>query len=295
MNFVEHIVESESSVKNISEYILENIFYFPSKKSIVKSIKNGNILLDGMLCRRDANIIEGQTISYKVDVRTKPKVFELKLDVLYEDEFVAVVEKLPGYPVNGNRYKTIENAMLFNLSESKELDALEWPMPVHRLDLATGGLLLVAKTRSSQVELGWQFQNKIIKKKYVALVSGLVLKGGTVDIPLDGKTAFTRYEVVQNCNSLQNEFITMLELFPETGRYHQLRQHLSEIGFPIVGDKEYGVDGNILSGKGLFLWAVELSFVHPESGDFIEIGIMPPDKFENLMLREEKRWKKYNN
>lgn len=294
MESVEHIVKNGILNINIIDYILNNISYFPSKKSVVNALKKKEIKLDGKECRRDSSVQSFQKITYNTNKRTQPKIFKLQLNVVYEDEHLAVVEKLPGYPVNGNKYKTIENSLLFNLKSSTEEDALEWPMPVHRLDLPTGGLLLIAKTKEVQVKLGWQFQQKIIKKKYIALVSGLLEKDGLIDIPLNDRVAITEYKINKKCFSLKNENITMIELSPQTGRYHQLRRHLSMLGHPIIGDKEYSEEGNVLVGKGLFLWAVELYFRHPKTEKVIDLKISPPDKFENFMEREERRWKKYN-
>ena len=87
--------------------------------------------------------------------------------------------------------------------------------------------------------------------------------------------------------------MSLVDLFPETGRKHQLRIHLSQQGFPIVGDKKYSKNHPLLKGKGLFLSAVELDFNHPVNGNRINVKIDQPEKFDALLAREENRWKKY--
>jgi len=109
----------------------------------------------------------------------------------------------------------------------------------------------------------------------------------------DGE-AISDYEVISTYNSLKSNIISHIKLFPKTGRTHQLRIHLSKNKTPILGDKQYGIEGLILKDKGLFLSAVELNFVHPFTNKEMNIQISHPDKFDTYIAREKRRWKKYN-
>lgn len=108
--------------------------------------------------------------------------------------------------------------------------------------------------------------------------------------PIEGKPSETVYRCLSRARSLTWDWLSLLELHPKTGRRHQLRIHLSQAGFPIVGDKLYGQPGKILRGKGLFLAATGLVFNHPVTGEILEFALPIPLKFEGLMKREQRRW-----
>lgn len=236
----------------------------------------------------------GQVIDLLATPQSQPKLFELHLEVLYEDNFMAAIHKPAGFSVSGNTYKTIYNALPFNLQKSTEPDALPWPTPVHRLDNQTSGILLIAKTKTAQIALGNQFKNHTIQKKYCAVVIGKVLRNGKINSPIEDKTAETDFEVVNVVNSLRYEYLSLLNVFPKTGRTHQIRIHLSNIGHPVFGDKLYVEEKLLHRGKGLFLCACEISFLHPKSSEEMAIKIATPHKFESLLLREQRRWLNYN-
>lgn len=222
----------------------------------------------------------------------QPKSFPLSLEVIYEDDDLAIINKPAGIVVSGNQYRTIENALADNLAPSPLPDALKWPKPTHRLDQATSGLLLIAKTVLARVHLGQQFEEKTIHKQYRAICIGQLPTEGQMDYPIDQKAAFTRFNLVTHTPSIKNEYLSLVDLFPLTGRTHQLRIHLSELGFPILGDKMYGKTDLILKGKGLFLAAVALQFTHPRSGQPLQISIPEPPKFKALLTREQQMWEK---
>ena len=236
----------------------------------------------------------GQVIDLLETPQSQPKIFELELEVLFEDHFMAAIHKPAGFSVSGNAYKTIYNSLPYNLKKSSEPDALPWPTPVHRLDNQTSGILLIAKTKTAQIALGNQLENHTIQKKYCAVVIGKVLSKGKIKTPIEDKTAQTDFEVVTVVNSLRFEHLSLLNVFPKTGRTHQIRIHLSSIGHPIFGDKLYVEEKMLHKGKGLFLCACEISFLHPKTSEEINLKIAPPYKFESLFLREQRRWQAHN-
>ncbi len=266
---------------------------FPSKNGVKKAFKKELILLNGKIALSGEWLSEGDKIEVKAQDFGAFKIFPLKFEVLFEDEFMAVIYKPAGFPVSGNYYKTIQNALPYNLSISKEEDALMLPRPVHRLDKLTSGLLLVAKTRSAQIHLGRQFEAQQISKTYVALVKGSLEGAGKVDISIDHQHAITFYKSLRLEKSLSYSDVSMVELQPKTGRTHQLRIHMAHIGHPIVGDAVHDSE-KVLKGKGLFLTACKVSFIHPISQLNQTFEISLPSKFDAFLKREKRRWNKFH-
>ncbi len=179
-----------------------------------------------------------------------------------------------------------------NIKPSQAANSLDWPLPVHRLDSATSGLLLIAKTIDVRVALGNAFESKEIKKTYRALVMGETPEAGRLDFPIEEQEAVSHYRLIRSVSSLQNSKLSLLELFPQTGRTHQLRIHTAMAGFPILGDSLYAGE-KTLRHKGLFLCAVSLQFRHPISGEPLHISIEEPKKFGRRMEIEQRMWEKY--
>ncbi len=289
-----HVVPAGAPRVRFREYACEVFAVFPSRKGVVKAIKRGEFTIDGTLAGTGTWVLPGQVIEHVDPEGSAPKPFALRLRVVFEDEHVAVVVKPAGMVVNGSRFKTIENALPFNLAASSEYDALRRPLPVHRLDSPTCGLLLAAKTARAMVGLGRQFEERSVEKRYRAVVIGRLDGEGLIDAPVDGREAVTMYRAVRHASSLRSGSLTLLDLWPQTGRTHQLRRHLALAGFPILGDAAYGPEGLILRGKGLFLAAVEVSFAHPLTGARLGFAMDDPPKFAGLLEREERRFMKYN-
>lgn len=289
-----HTVPPNTPPARLSDYARGLFPTLPSRKSVKKAIKRGEVWIDGQPGTTGQWVQPGQQIQLVDLEQTPPKTYELALEVIYEDEHLAAINKPAGLPSSGNRFRTAQNALLHNLSLSPAEDALPWPVPVHRLDAPTSGLLLVAKTRSARIELGRQFEEKEIRKTYRAVVIGQTPENGILDTPVDDKPALTRYERRQHVRSLKNDWLSLLDLYPQTGRTHQVRIHLSRAGFPILGDKLYGKEGWILKHKGLFLAAVELTFTHPATGEEMTLSIDMPRKFGTFLAREARRWDRYH-
>lgn len=288
-----HIVPDGVSDVRFSDYAIgpfkESI---PSRKGIKKAIKRGEFLVDGKPADTGTWVRPGQKIELLFGEEPVRKEFRLKLEVPFEDDHLAVIRKPAGFPVSGNRFRTIANALPFNLMESREDDRLIAPRPVHRLDRQTSGLLIAAKTHRAQGHLGKLFEEKQVRKRYRAIIIGRLEDAGRIESEIEGKVAITRYQPVAHTRSLHNEWLTRVDLFPETGRTHQLRIHMSGLGHSILGDPLHGKEGFVLRGRGLFLCAVELGFPHPVSGESLHLEIDDPAKFDQTVGWEERRWER---
>jgi RluA family pseudouridine synthase len=289
-----HIVPDIIPRERFLDYSVKVIKTLSSRNSIKKAIKNGELLLDGEMVAGGTWLQPGQKIELLETKNKPPKAFELALEIVFEDESLAIINKPAGISVSGNKYKTIQNALLANLEKSKETNTLKWPRPVHRLDYATSGLLMVAKTASALACLGRQFEERKIKKTYRAIVLGKLNDEGIVREQIDGKEALTKYKVVSKVRSLYTDWVSLVEVYPETGRTHQIRIHMAHIGHPVLGDGKYGKEMKLLKGKGLFLAAVGLMLNHPVTNKPTSFSIGMPEKFSKRLQTEQRRWEKHH-
>ena len=258
-----------------------------------KAANKGLIRVNGEEKESSHLVCTGERITVFQALASPHKVFPVAIDVVFEDEQMAVVAKPSGILTNGNRFRTLENALTHNLAPSDALDALPWPRPVHRLDRATQGLVVIAKTQSGEVNLNRQFQERRVEKTYRALVAGRLDGEGVLRSPIDGRSAETRWTSVEVTRSLRTGWMTTMLLFPRTGRTHQLRRHMALLGHPISGDVLYGVPGKIFRGKGLFLAAEAIALAHPESGETMAFRLPEPGKFASHRERQRRRWQKF--
>lgn len=285
-----HIIEQVKTEFRFSSYCEQYISVIPSKKGVKKAISKGELRLNGEKVEGGRWLKEGDVITLVDLERTPPKEYHLKLDIVFEDEHLAVIFKPAGISVSGNQFKTIQNALLYNILPSKEIDALDWPLPVHRLDNQTSGLLLIAKTKLARIKLGQAFEEKTIYKKYQAVVIGKSNHSGEINSDVDDKSSQSFYNLLDVVPSLKNDFLSLIELEPKTGRTHQLRIHCASIGHPILGDKLYGNEGMILKNKGLFLCATTISFKHPFTQKELTFSVPTPHKFLKRMENEKRRF-----
>ena len=215
---------------------------------------------------------------------------DIPLDISFEDEDVAVVNKPAGmvvHPGAGNYQGTLVNSLLFHCSSLSSVNP-QRPGIVHRLDKDTSGLIVVAKNNLSHHHLSRQFAEHSILRQYVALVKGKVeFNEDVIELPIGRhprqrekmsvnffskhRYAKTRYRVIK-----RKPQISLLELTPFTGRTHQLRVHMSFIGHPILGDKKYGRNTNF---RRLALHAYRLGFIHPRLEKFVELKTAIPVEF----------------
>jgi len=289
-----HIVPENEDQVRFNDYAFGVIDSISSKSGIKKAIKRGLLIIDGEKAETGRWIKPGQKIELLKIEEAIPKPYKMDLQIVYEDEHIILINKPSGLVTSGNQFKTAVNVVCYHAKPSDLSDKLPWPKPVHRLDSATSGLLLFAKSSKALIFLNHQFENKAVKKRYRAIVNGKIDSDGLIDQHIEEKEALTKYRRISFVQSLQNQWLSLIDLFPETGRTHQLRIHLSETGHPIVGDKIYGKKGDILKHKGLFLCATQLEFIHPATDQIIVFEIEEPLKFKSLLNREKQRWEKYN-
>jgi len=281
-----HIAISLEHPVRFQEYAVGIFKTIPTKSGIKKAIKKQLIFVNGNLASTALFINSGETIElYSVESETNFKRLELSLEVLFEDDFLAIIYKPAGILVSGNKFVTIANALTQNLQKSNQQDAVK-PQPIHRLDYPTSGVLLIGKTSSSITALSQLFEKKEIQKTYHAICIGKMNTKGIIEKAIENKDALSKYTVLKTVPSTRFEFLNLVELSPKTGRKHQLRIHLAAIGNQILGDKEHGYEDLILKGNGLYLHASTLRFTHPFSKESISITKELPKKFNKIFSVE---------
>ncbi|SOS49246.1 RNA pseudouridine synthase [Tenacibaculum dicentrarchi] len=266
----------------LQDYAVGIFKTIPTKSGIKKAIKKKLVFVDGKIATTALFINGNEKIElYKISEETTFKQFKFPLEVLFEDDYLAVIYKPAGILVSGNSFATIDNALLQNIKKSPLEDATR-PRPVHRLDYPTSGLLLIGKTSSSIITLNKLFEDKKIQKTYHAITIGKIENNGIIDFPIDDKKAQTSYKLIKSVISERFKILNLVELSPKTGRKHQLRKHLLAIKSPILGDKEHFLNGFILNGKGLYLHASTLQFEHPFTKKQLVITKELPKKFKKI-------------
>lgn len=277
-----HQVPSVIAPMRLQEYGVGIFSAIPTKSALKKALKKEYITVDGVVASTATFITGGETIKLSLpDENPGGKKLIFPLRVLFEDEYLALVHKPAGIVVSGNSFKTLANALPQNLKPSQLPDATTH-QPVHRLDLATTGILLAGKTRAAIRGLNKLFEDKEVEKIYYAVSIGEMQPHGKISAEVDGKASHTAYKVLETVPSERFGCLNLLELLPQTGRRHQLRKHLSGLGNPILGDKEYGLEDLILKGKGLYLHAGSLKFRHPFTGENLHIQDGLPKKFRKI-------------
>ncbi len=256
-----------------------------TKSALKKALKKRYITVNNVIATSATFINSGECIRLSIPKEISPKkklIFQL--DVLFEDDHIAVIHKPAGILVSGNSFKTIANALAQNIKQSNLCDTTK-PQPVHRLDYATTGILLIGKTSSSIRALNKMFEDKEVKKTYYAITIGEMNSRGKITSEIDNKKSQSNYIVCESVPSKKFGKLNLVQLKPLTGRRHQLRKHLSNIGNPILGDKEYGVENLILNGKGLYLHAYSLRFTHPFTNERIHLKDKFPQKFKKIFVQ----------
>lgn len=271
-----------SSPIRLQEYGVGIFDHAMTKSALKKILKKNCITVNGATATSATYIKGGENLCLTLKDNHKPtKKLIYPLDVLFQDDYLAVIHKPAGIMVSGNSFKTIAHALIDNLEKSNLQDATT-PQPVHRLDFATTGILLAGKTSSSIRTLNKMFENREIEKTYFAITIGEMKNEGSITSEIDAKESRTDYILCASVPSERFGKLNLVKLSLDSGRRHQLRKHLYSIGNPILGDKEYGFENLILNGKGLYLHAYSLKFIHPFTQKEIFIIDNFPKSFKKI-------------
>lgn len=277
-----HIVPKMDHPARLSDISAGMFEMLPSRKSMKKAIDKGLVRVNDRVAATGDWIKGGEKITLQQHpIISRPNV-DLVLEVLFEDDFLAVVHKSAGIEVSGNHRRILENALPQNLRPSQESDALRYPQAIHRLDYPTSGALLIGKTRNIVAALNHLFADRKIVKHYFAVTIGDIAEQGEIEFPVEGKTAHSSYRKLQEVASPRFGKLNLVKLEAHTGRRHQLRKHLAALGSPILGDHQYGTEGLKLSGKGLYLHAQSLQFRHPVTEEMMVVEAPVPKKYRKL-------------
>lgn len=292
-------VNEENIGKRIDVYI-SKLNYGLSRENIQRLISEENIKVNDRTTKPSYKIALNDEIEINIP---NPKEIDLKaqdipLEIVYEDEYIIVVNKPKGmvvHPANGNPDGTLVNAIMAICKDSLSGIGGELrPGIVHRLDKDTSGLIIVAKCDKAHISLSQMLKEHKIKKTYIALVKGIIGENeATINMPIArskndrkkmavdkaGKEAITHFKVLER---FKNKY-TLLEVNIETGRTHQIRVHLSHIGFPIVGDNIYSSGKNEWQIVGQCLHAQKLDFLHPITNKQMHLEAKLPQYFENII------------
>ena len=274
----------ENSIR-FQEYAVGIFKTLPTKSGVKKAIKKKLISINGDIATTALFILgEEKVILFESEDSSNFKRLKLTLEVIFEDDYLAIINKPAGILVSGNKFKTISNALDQNLIKSRLLDAVK-AKSIHRLDYPTTGLLLIGKTNASIIALNKLFEYKQIKKTYFAITIGQMEVSGIINTLIDNKNSETHYEVMKTVVSKRFEYLNLVKLSPKTGRRHQLRKHMLSLGNPILGDKEYCNEKLILNGKGMYLHAGILEFIHPFTKQQIKIKKDFSNKFTKIFTK----------
>ena len=266
-----------------------------SRSNITKHIKDGTIKVNDKVVKSGYMLKEKDIITYSEwKETTEVEKENIPLDIYYEDEDVLVVNKKSGmvvHPGSGNYHGTLVNALTYYTDELSDINGTDRPGIVHRIDKDTSGLLLISKNNKAHQILSDDFKNKRIKRKYIALVSGVINENtGKINAPIgrsltdrkkmcvtdkNSKSAITNFTVLERYKNS-----TLIECILETGRTHQIRVHMSYIGHPVINDPVYGKK---INDYGQLLHAYYLGFNHPTTKKFMEFTCPLEDKFNEML------------
>jgi 23S rRNA pseudouridine1911/1915/1917 synthase len=311
-------IASEDAGKRLDQFLATRLEAV-SRARVQELIADGKVLVNDAAAKASLKLRGGERVTVLSEAQRAPlkAVAEaIPLDIVYEDDDLAVINKPAGMMVHAgagatddarNR-GTLVNALLHHLASLSGVGGELRPGIVHRLDKETSGLIVVAKQDEAHRKLGAQFAAREVKKKYVALVHGWVKKdSGTMaeSISRDrvrrtrmttrlegGRAAVTHYRVVRRLDTKFGKF-TLLDVKIDTGRTHQIRVHVAALGHPVVGDTMYGAPRQARGHSaaiGLprnFLHAAELEFRHPRSGETIALRSELPEELQEFLRKVE--------
>lgn len=295
----EHRLVSQSDDIRIDKYIADADIGL-SRSGAVNLILSGNVLVNGCSVGKNYKLSADDIISVTVPepVAYEAKAENIPLDIVYEDDYLLVVNKPKGmvvHPAAGNYDGTLVNALLYHCGDSLSgINGVLRPGIVHRIDKDTSGLLIVAKNDFAHTKLAQQIKEHSFTREYQAIVYGNVKDdSAVVDAPIgrnpndrkkmcviskNSKNAVTHYYVITRYKGY-----THIRCVLETGRTHQIRVHMAYIGHPVSGDKVYGVKNEKVAFEGQCLHAGKIGFIHPKTGEYLEFVSPLPEYFSNYL------------
>lgn len=298
-----YIVKKEDENKRIDKLIAE-VYKDISRMTIQRLINDGKLKINNKNVKVSYKVSEGDIIEFdlqepeEIDIKAQ----DIPLNVIYEDEDIIVINKEKGmvvHPGNGRTEDTLVNALMQKCKNSLSgIGGKIRPGIVHRLDKDTSGIIIVAKNDKAHINLSEQIKNRKVNKYYIALVRGNVIENNaTINMPIarstkdrkkmavseKGKEAITHFNVLKRYNGY-----TLLKLKIDTGRTHQIRVHLAEIGHPVVGDEVYSNGKNKFGVKGQCLHAKRIEFVHPTSNKKMVLEAELPKYFKDILEKLDK-------
>ena len=267
-----------------------------TRNKVQKLIDENNVLVNDKIVKNSYKIVNGDVINIYDDetsVNIKPE--KMDIDIVYEDDDLMVINKKSGvvvHPAPGNYSGTLVNGLIYKSKNLSQINGEFRPGIVHRIDKDTSGLLIVAKNDNAHAILADELKEKKIKRKYIALVEGVINHDtGTIDAPIgrsvndrkkmsvtsiNSKEAITHFKVLERYKNA-----SLLECILDTGRTHQIRVHMKYINHPIVNDPVYGK--NLYGDFGQMLHAKEIEFIHPTTKEKMKFTCELPEEFLNIL------------
>jgi 23S rRNA pseudouridine1911/1915/1917 synthase len=290
------IIDSNGAGRRLDQF-LSSTGLWPSRTFVQKVIAAGGVKYQGKVLRPSFRLEPGNEIEVLWDdpepLTAEPEA--IPLEILYEDHDLIVVNKPRGmvvHPAAGNYHGTLVNALLEHCRDLSGIGGKIRPGIIHRLDKDTSGVLVVAKNDLSHLGLAAQIKSRAMKRIYKALVHGTPPQSGRIEAPIgrhpvfrkkmavvqSGKAAITNYIVLETLGAY-----TLLEVRLESGRTHQIRVHLSYLGYPVVGDPIYGRHREKIPITGQALHAAVLGFTHPRTGEYLEFASEIPEEMRQAL------------
>lgn len=296
------LFEVENDGIRIDKYLMDKLDV--SRSKIQKLIDNDNILVNDKKVKSSYILKSDDIINVNMDMDDEVHIVpeDIPLDIVYEDEYLLVVNKPSGmvvHPAPGNYSNTLVNALMYHCNKLSGVNGSIRPGIVHRIDADTSGLLLVAKNDLVHNDLAKQIKEKTVKREYIALVHGIINEdSATIDAPIgrdvnnrkkmavtadNSKDAVTHIFVLERLNNA-----TLIKCVLETGRTHQIRVHLNYINHPIVNDPVYGLKKQENSSFGQMLHAKTIGFIHPITKEYLEFSSEVPQEFTDIVNKYRK-------
>ena len=289
--------DSTAKGRRLDIYLTEK-FPEKSRSHIQKIIAEGKVTVDEKIVKPNYKIVGGEKISVE-EINAVEGVFfaeNLPLNILYEDEDIIVVNKIRGmtvHPAENVTSGTLVNALLFHCKDLSGINGVKRPGIVHRLDKNTSGVMVAAKNDFAHVNLAEQIKNKTAIRTYLAIVHGVlkddagIINGAIgrdkfdrkkMAVTADGKFAVTEFKVLERFKNF-----TYIKCKLQTGRTHQIRVHMAEIGHPLVGDDKYSARKNPFDIQGQALHSHTLSLTHPKTGERMNFTAPLPDDMKKIL------------